>query len=369
MEINLSEVFYMPTKIIQGNNCVIEFSYLIKKFGNKALIVTGKTSSKLNGSLEDVLFSLDKEDIRYKIFDDVEENPSVETIEKAVNENKDEDIEMIIAVGGGSALDAGKAIAVFFANPTVSVKEAFTLKNLSNLPVICIPTTSGTGSEVTQYSIITDHDSLNKRNLGQETYPVLAFLDPRYTLNLPYDLTSSTVFDAFSHLVESYLNTRATLMSDIIAEKGFELLCELKKKLMDKDLKIEDREKLMFVSTLAGVSIAQTGTSLPHLLGYSLTYNKKLSHGIANAALYKGYLSLFKDYPKYLKMINLLGFKNTEELNSYLDNFIQYSLSLSDEEIKNFTEIALRNQEKLKNHPLIVTKEDIKTMFEMARRS
>lgn len=368
-ENNLPENFYMPTKIIKGVNCIVENSSLLSRLGEKCLIVTGKKSSKLNGSLEDVIFALDKENIKYKIFDEIEENPSIETVERAKLENIDENIDFIFAVGGGSSIDAAKAISILFANPNITIREAFRLKNLENIPIVCAPTTSGTGSEVTQYSIITDHENKLKRNLGQETFPKIAYLDARYSLNLPVDITVSTAFDAFSHLTESYLNTNATIFTDFVAEKGFEIFGSLKESFEKKELDIADREKLMLASTLAGIAIAQTGTSLPHLLGYSLTYNKNMSHGMSNAVLYKGYLALFKEYVKIEKMLKLLGFSSIEELIDYISSKLSYSLNLTEEEIKSFTATALKNQEKLRNHPLDIDKENIARMFKEAIRS
>lgn len=363
-----SSEFFMPTKIVQGINCLVNNSSCLRKLGNKALIVTGKESSKLNGSLEDCICALENEDIKYKIFDEVEQNPSIETIEKAISQYKKENIEFILAVGGGSAIDAAKAIGVLFKNPNTNARDVFNLKNLKSLPIAAVPTTSGTGSEVTQYSIITDHKLRTKKNFGQETFPKAAFLDPRYTLNLSIENTISTAFDAFSHLVESYLNTKANSLSDMIVEKGFELFATLKDSFHKNTLTLQDRDVLMRISMLAGIAIAQTGTSLPHMLGYALTYNKNLNHGIANASLYKGYLELFNDYPKLNKMLSILEFEDLNDFFLFLDERVTYSLELTEEEIKTYSENAIINQAKLKNHPFKVGKTEIENIYRNAIR-
>lgn len=125
----------------------------------------------------------------------------------------------------------------------------------------------------------------------------------------------------------------------------------------------------MMASTLAGISIAQTGTSIPHLLGYSLTYHKNLPHGLANAALYNGYLQLFDGNEKMEKLLNLLEFENVSDLINFINKKVVYSLKLTEDEILEFTNIAVKNQEKLRNHPLSIDKNVISMIFHKADNS
>lgn len=355
--------YSMPTKLLVGAKSLINNSFLLKEYGEKALIVTGKYSSKVNGSLEDVIESLEKEDIKYTIFDSVEENPSTETVFNAYNENKEKDIDFIVAIGGGSPLDAAKAIGILFKND-IEIEDITKIPNLKSIPIIAIPTTAGTGSEATPYSILTFHDQKLKKNIGQRVFPKLAILDARYMINMPHSVTSSTALDAFTHLTEGYLNTNASILSDTLAEKGLKLFGEILPKLIEREYDINDREKMLLMSTLAGMVISQTGTSLPHAMGYSLTYENGLPHGTANIILYPGYLSIFKDKTKLKKLLSLIQVSSIDELAEKINKILDFEINLSKEEIERYTDIVFDNKGKLKNHPEVVTRDDIKHIYE-----
>ena len=279
--------FFMPTKMIFGQDVVKEAGAGLA-LGKKALIVTGRSSARLSGALGDVLSVLPGEHV---IFDQVENNPSIETAIKGGRLAKEEGCDYVLAIGGGSPLDAAKVMAVLAVNdahPLDLYKDRW--KNRA-LPIVAIPTTAGTGSEVTQYAVLTIAEEETKRGLGgPDLFPQVAYLDPRYTESLPLDVTIDTAVDALSHLVESYLSQRATAASDLPALQGIALwgttVPALRQKAVDKDT----RSALLLASSLGGIAIAQTGTTLVHALGYSLTYYDGLPHGRANAVCMKAYL-------------------------------------------------------------------------------
>lgn len=153
---------FMPTKVYSEKNCVENHSRELAALGTKALVVTGKHSSRINGSLEDVTKALERENIPYMVYDEIEENPSVETVMKAASLGITEGTDFVIGVGGGSPMDASKAIALMIANPEHDERLLYTRTQVSPdgpvypaLPVAEIPTTAGTGSEVTPYAILT----------------------------------------------------------------------------------------------------------------------------------------------------------------------------------------------------------------------
>jgi len=351
--------FLMPTDMYFGKDVVIENKEIFKTIGSKALIVTGRNSAKINGSYDDVARALDETGLEYILFDQVEENPSLETIEKASGIAKANKVDFIIGIGGGSPMDAAKAIAVFVKNPHINKDNVFTSGKLESIPVIAVATTSGTGSEVTQYSIVTSNKEKTKKNLGQSIFPKVAFLDSKYTFDLPYDITVNTSIDAFTHLVEGYLNSNSTVMSDIYGEKGFELFAICFPKLINKELDKEFRDNVMLASALAGMQIAQSGTSLPHGMGYPLTYFKGLPHGLANGVLTIEYLKSFKDKTRINKMLSLLGLASLGELEDILDKLIDIKLDISKEEIDKYSKDFASNKAKLKNHTEDVELEDI----------
>ena len=145
----------VPTKVFYGDEVIINNASVLKGLGKKAMIVTGQGgSAKRNGSLSDVTEALESMNIKWELFNAVEANPSIETIHKGADFAKNHEVDFVIGIGGGSPLDAAKAIAVLALND-VSDEELFALKFDNVLPIVAIPTTAGTGSEVTPYSIIT----------------------------------------------------------------------------------------------------------------------------------------------------------------------------------------------------------------------
>lgn len=152
-----------PTEILFGENIIKENCNKFNEFGDRALIVMGRKSAKLNGALSDILSVLDIYDKEYYIFDKVEENPSLETIEEGSKFGRDVKADFVIGIGGGSSLDAAKAISLMINNPYLTKENIFNKGTFEGVPVIAVPTTAGTGSEVTQYAIVTDHLEKNKK--------------------------------------------------------------------------------------------------------------------------------------------------------------------------------------------------------------
>ena len=191
----------------------------------------------------------------------------------------------------------------------------------------------------------------------------LALLDGKYTEFLNRETTINTAVDAFSHLVESYLNINANLITDGIIEKSFALWGQCIDSLISGKISLEDRDNLMVVSTMAGMVIAQTGTSLPHGMGYPLTYFKNIPHGLANGCLYREYLGIFKNREKVDNIWRLLGLGSHKELIEVLEKFTKVSIKLTEDEIKEYTDGMWSNKAKLKNHPEEVSYDDIYKIY------
>lgn len=345
--------YSMPVEILSGKNIIYDKYEVFRRYGKRAMIITGGSSSKKNGSLRDVESALEKSKIEYFIFDEVEENPSVETVEKARQLAQKFGTEFIVGIGGGSPIDAGKAVAILLANLSMDAQEIFDTPNLNSIPLIAVPTTAGTGTEVTQYAILTDHRAKTKRNFNQSVFPKVAFLDASYLMTTPDEVTINTSIDALSHLIEGYLSSKANFMSDIFAREGLRLFSEVKDSIKNRVFDFDVREKLLWISTLAGIVIAQSGTSLPHGMGYALTYNKGLKHGMANGILLAAYLNCSKSMCKVDDIISLMRFDSIEDFAIYLANlFGEINLELDESELKDYANIMMANRSKLKNHPL-----------------
>ncbi|MBR5047338.1 MAG: iron-containing alcohol dehydrogenase, partial [Eubacterium sp.] len=317
--------FYVPSDIYVEKNCVLNHSQDIVAMGRKAFIVTGRHSAKANGSLDDVLTVLTGADIPYEIFDEVEENPSVETVVKAAARGKEFQADYVIGIGGGSPLDAAKAIALLIANPREDGSCLYQTKKLAHLPLVAIPTTCGTGSEATPVSVLTNHAKQMKKSIPYKIFPALSLIDGKYLASAGKSLIVNTAVDALAHLVESYLNSKSNLYNRLFSEYGFKLWAKNKEALVSEEPLKEDRyELLMLTSTVAGMAIAHTGTGLPHGMSYDLTYHYNVPHGPACGYFLAAYMEVCsRQCPKDVRTIlDLLEMKDLEELGAYIRGLI-----------------------------------------------
>lgn len=362
----MNPIFFMPTKVICEKDAIKTQGHLIKNFGDTALIVTGRHSSRANGSLENLTTVLKTNNIKYFIFDEVEENPSTETINKIKKLHIDNGINVVIGVGGGSPMDASKAASVLLANTGMDAKDLFTTDEFKSLPVVAIPTTAGTGSETTQYSILTDHEIENKLAIKTKLFPTLAYLDASFLMNTPKEITINTAIDALSHLIEGYLSTQGNIFSNALAESGLKLFKECIPFLEDETIIFEVREKLLAASSIAGMVIAQSGTSLPHGMGYPLTYHHNAPHGMANGLLLKEYLKSYANHEseRIENILKLLEFSNIDELGTFIKRLSTITLNISQNELKAYAEYMISNKAKLKNHPFKITFEELLSIYE-----
>ncbi|MGE5474436.1 MAG: iron-containing alcohol dehydrogenase family protein [Ignavibacteriales bacterium] len=337
--------YFLPTKVFFGSNCIKENAGVFNTLGQKALIVTGKRSAKINGSQRDVEEALSASKIDFAVYDNVLSNPTVENVMEGADIARKENVDFVIGIGGGSPLDSAKAIALLAKNPLDS--DDFFKNSFTNpvLPIAAVPTTAGTGSEVTPYSVITDTKSQNKLNVSNEIiFPKAAFLDARYTEALPKKATINTAIDALSHAVEGYLSNRASVSSDILAKESANLLGSSLKELTGESISFELREKLLYASCLAGMVIAHTGCTVLHSMGYPLTFFKNVDHGRANGLLMYEYLKLIniESEKRVNEIINSLGMKNIEELKALLDSLLNDKETVNEDEIKLYTSIAIK---------------------------
>ncbi len=279
---------FIPTRVILGTGVIAANASLFSGFGDRALIVTGKTSAKKSGALQDVTDALTSQGIAYRIFDEVENNPLVSTCYQGGKVAREFGADFIVSIGGGSPMDAAKAIAAYATNE-IEPLDIFS-GNLSHepLPQLAVPLTAGTGSEVTPYSVLTVPEIENKKSFSHVgCFSKIAFLDPTYLKTLPRSVLLDTTADALSHAIESMLCKRTTSASAVYATAALKLLSEAIPGVIAGK---PDFEKLLLASSLAGMAISHTGTIIVHSMGYLLTYYKDVPHGRANALLLPGFL-------------------------------------------------------------------------------
>ncbi len=284
--------FYMPTRVFEEENAVKHHRDDMAALGQKALIVTGRHSAVSCGAYDDITEALDACGVAHCVFNQVEENPSTETIMLARNFGLAEGADFVIGVGGGSPLDASKAIALMMAHPFEGIGYLYGGKDAAALPVVAIPTTCGTGSEVTPVSVLTIKEKQTKKSIPFKLFPKLALIDGKYVKNAPRSIVCNTAFDALTHLYESYINVKATDYSRMCVDAGLKAWAKCQSVIRgEKDPDDAGLLTMMRASAFAGMAIAQTATTVPHGLSYPVTTKLGVPHGKATAYFTAGYLA------------------------------------------------------------------------------
>lgn len=330
--------FYMPVKLYTGTDCVENHKEVLQTLGKKCLLVTGASSAKRCGALDDVERVLTALGIEYTLYDRIGSNPKVELCQKAGEQGAAFGAEFVIGIGGGSPLDAAKAAAVFSANPGMT-EETFYGKAWSRppLPVVLIGTTAGTGSEVTKVSVLTDSKKRKHSIHDDRLFAIASFGDPGYTLSLPQNMTLSTGIDVLAHCVESYFNRKANAVSRTFAVKGIRMLMEpLQLAAKGNPLRLEERAQLYDASIFGGLAICITGTCFPHNVGYYLTENYGVPHGFASAVFLPELLEYAaQEEPKLTeRFFSEIGCEQRELLEQIEQTLPEFSFRLTSEEIK-----------------------------------
>lgn len=287
--------FHLPVRILFGRGRVAGLGGEIAPDIERVLIVTDETVALRTPALAAVESALAGRPTR--VFSRVEENPAIETVEEAAREAADFDPQLVVGLGGGSPLDAAKGAALLLRNPGPLRRYLAGAKTENApLPLIAIPTTSGTGSEVTPYAVFTDRQAGSKIGYAHPgIYPLLACLDPALTDSMPPAVVLNTGLDALAHALEAFLSTIASPLSDHFALQAAETALAALPRAVAKDAGAMDR--MAYASMLAGAAIAQASTILPHILGYPLTVFHGVAHGRASAIMLVHVLAALRRSP------------------------------------------------------------------------
>ena len=279
--------YRMPTTAVVARGGLGRIGELLGPSSSRVLLVTGKHSARAHGYRSRARQALLDAGKEVFVFDDVEQNPAFETVDRGAALAQKHGITAVVGLGGGSALDAAKAIAVCAAvgMPVQSVLGS-TPPPPGCLFLLAIPTTAGTGSEATPYALLTDTKHMDKLNLAtRDSFPDAALLDAELTLSQPAWLTRNAGFDALSHAVEGYLNLRAQPLTDALAELAIRMVAEALPRVIATPGDLEARERMLIAAHVAGHVIAHTGTTACHAMSYYLTLHHRVHHGLACAML------------------------------------------------------------------------------------
>lgn len=280
------DVFQAPGRIIFGWNSVEQVGAEALKFGSRALLVTGRNSSRANGSLDAVRTSLQAAGVTATLFCEVDSDPCVQTITAGAARARECGADAIIALGGGSPLDAGKAIGLMALQDGTIVDYEKSSLLRPGLPVIAISTTAGTGSEVTKFVVITDTERKIKMLINSPfLIPQVAILDPRLTLSIPPTFTAGPGMDALTHAIEAFQSSLATPTTDIFALSAIRLIGgNLVKATLNGD-NVSARTAMLLGQLHAGLAFGNASVALVHAMSRPLGAHFGIPHGQANAIL------------------------------------------------------------------------------------
>ena len=290
--------YFMPTRLYTGSDCIALNADALAKLGPSCLIVTDGQAAQASGALRDLGDALEAAAVAATGWEGVKENPPVAACIEAGQLAVENDCAFIIGVGGGSSLDAAKAIAVFAANPGLDEAGFYGMAwEHDPLPIVLVGTTAGTGSEVTKVSVLTDAAHRKHSIHDDRLYATLAFGDSRHTHSCPQNVTLSCGVDILAHATESYFSNKADEISRAFAVRAIRLAAEpLAAAAAGEKLTAEQRCALYDASILGGLAINTTGTCFPHNVGYYLTENYRVPHGFASAVFMPAMLACVRAY-------------------------------------------------------------------------
>lgn len=332
--------FYMPVNIIGGKNSVLNNAQIFSSLGKKCLIICGKSSAKKSGALQDVISVLNKENIEYKIFDKITENPLTVDCCRGGKIARELGADFIIGIGGGSPLDASKAVCVYATNENI-VDDGIYTEQVKNppLPLIVIGTTAGTGSEVSGVSVLTRKDGRKQSVGGKNYYARYALADPKYTYSVPFRTTFSTALDALAHAIESMFSPRADFLSTQFSLMSAKMIYPLlvKMQISNKTPDESDRDTLYYASLYAGFALNKGGTGFPHGMGYALTEDYGVPHGLACAVFLPQYIrEAEKADPELCNALFEAMGTDFDSLEKLFAHFCTFDFKIPEENIKEY---------------------------------
>ena len=312
--------FSVPQNIIVGRGSMAKLPEVEKKMGGKhAFIISGPHLKKM-GLVEKAAESLRAEGILVDDFTDIEGNPSVTTVEAATEAFQASGADFIVAFGGGSPMDVAKAVGVV-AKYGGSITEYEGAHKVPGkiIPLVALPTTAGTGSEVTAFSVITDHSRDYKLTVfSYELLPAYAILDADLITTAPASVAAACGIDAFIHAEEAYISTAASPFSDAMAEKAMQLIGENIRRFVANRTDVEAAEAMMVGSLFAGIAFSFARLGNVHAMSHPVSAFFDVPHGVANAVLLPvvAEYNALADHGRYYKIYNYIS-----EIPAYEDEF------------------------------------------------
>ena len=378
--------FLCKPEVIYGEGAIKNLPDVIKSLGGKRLLLVLDKNLSKAGTPELIYQILKEKSIDFVIFDDIEGEPSTETGDECAGLGKKEGCDIVCGIGGGSTLDTAKAAAVIITNGG-SVREYQGLDKVPGpgLPKILVPTTAGTGSEVTFTAVFIRKDEKKKGGINSKyLYPEVAILDPLLTLSVPPSITASTGLDALCHAIESFISKKANFLTEAVSLSAIKLIWENLPSVYENVSDVKKRASMLYGSFLAGIGLANAGVTAVHSISYPLGGVFGVPHGVGNGLLLPYVLEF--DLPEVAEKLNRIceyvG-ENTLKGNNELESagrFIEETkkllqrfniprlkeLGISKDVFPALAEDAMKVAVPIENNPKPITVEDIIKIYNAA---
>jgi alcohol dehydrogenase class IV len=371
--------YNLPVNIIFGKGRVAEVGTIVSKYGKKAMVVTGGSSSKKSGLLDKVCTYLKSAGVESIVFDEVTQNPLTTTAVKGAETAKANGCDVVVAVGGGSIMDCAKSIAFLAVNDGDINDYIFNkLQSDKALPLVLIPTTCGTGSEGNGFAVLTNPENGDKKSLRCNAIIAKAsIVDPECMMTMPKSVLASVGFDALCHSIEAYTSAIAQPFTDALSLYAINLIANNLVKVYNDPEYIEGWENITLASTIGGMVINTAGVTLAHGMEHPASGLKNIVHGKGLAALtpvvidasYKGAIAKFENISK------AMGGKGAEDCADRIrillkELNLEYTLGdlgIEEKDIpwmaENCTKVSAAS---IKNNPVVFTKEEIEEIYKKA---
>lgn len=335
MKTNMNFSMYIPTHCVFGKGTLNELGKLPMP-GKKALIIisNGK-STRSNGYLDRTEQQLHAASIETVVYDGIEPNPTVSNVDGGAVAARQNNCDFIVALGGGSVMDAAKAIAIMATNDgelwdyiTIGSGKGRAISN-KPIPIVAITTTAGTGSETDAAGVITKEDTNEKSFIMHpELFPKLAIIDPELMITVPPAYTAYQGFDALFHSIEGYISYGANLMSDMYALTAIENIAQYLPRAVHNGEDMEARERVAFANTLSGAVMCLTLLTSEHGMEHALSaYHSNLPHGAGLIMLSKAYFSYFvRNHAcddRFIRLAQALGMPEADKPEDFITALVR----------------------------------------------
>ncbi|MBR2544803.1 MAG: iron-containing alcohol dehydrogenase [Erysipelotrichaceae bacterium] len=348
----MSNTFLTPKTIVSGNHALDDAGKLLGNFGKKAFVVTDATMVKL-GNADSLLKVLDKESIEYSVFPEVNFEPNDIIVKQGAEAYKASGCDFLIALGGGSPIDTAKAISVLLASDAPLSSYMGKLIDIPRPGLVAIPTTAGTGSEATKFTIINDTETKVKMLLtGACLIPDLAIIDPMFTISAPKSVTSHTGIDALCHALESYTSRKSQPLSDTFALSAIKRIFGNLRTCYNEGHNTEARIQMSLAALEAGISFNNSSVTIVHGMSRPMGALFHVPHGLSNAMLLKECMDFAVKgaYDRFADVSRYLGFSDSEDDKEAAEVFLkELSSLLNDLHVPTMSEYGIDKDEYFRN--------------------